>query len=121
MKTHKKSHILLLTGLLVADGLFLSLTSPTRVASFWLIVGFGFVLWTLYEGLKVVLWALSSYFPAVESYKRRVARLITSCCGLLLALQSAGQLSGRDITVLFCLALLGYLYMYYLQRGQRAV
>lgn len=108
--THKNS--LLLFGLVAVDSLFFGFTSPTRVSSPLLIVGFSLVVATLYGSLRLALSIAGVYSPWFRRQKRPVAYL-TGLLGVTLALQSIGQLTLRDVVVLMVLsAVLGLYYEY---------
>ena len=96
--------------LLAADSLFFSLTNPQKVASWLLIVGILLFLASFYYGLLGVLAAARWYgFPAGRR-PRRFAKVLAVVIGSLVALQSIGELSSRDIWVLVPLGVIAYLY-----------
>jgi hypothetical protein len=103
-----------LTGLLViAAGLFFGLSDPSNVPSFALITGFVLLVVVLYQVTYGLLTVVSWYglLPA-KAPRRRLAVAVTGLVGCVLALQSSGQLSNRDILVLIPLVLGIYLYTY---------
>ncbi len=99
--THKK--IVMIGGLATVDALFFGLTNPARVPSLWLIVGYGFVVATLYAGLRLVLSVGGVYSPWFQRQGRPVG-YTTGVLAAVLALQSIGQLSLRDVVVLLVLS-----------------
>ncbi len=99
-------------ALLAADCLFFSFTSPQKVASWFLIVGVLLFIISLYY-LFVCLLHLARWY-GLPSGKRpqRLAKLVVGLLGSLVALQSIGELSSRDVLVLLPLGFIAYLYSY---------
>ncbi len=101
------------TGLLVVDLLFFTLTNPERLPSFAWIIGLVLLAATLYSLLYAVLGVADWYGLPLGWHRRRLAGMLVGLtCGLL-ALQSVGELSTRDILVVLPLALIAYLYSSY--------
>lgn len=114
MKIVSRSQFWRLTGLLVADSILFATTDPQEVPSLVLIVGFLLFTATAYCLIRAFLTALSVYgvLPS-SSHRRRLARVITGLFAGLVALQSIGQLSSRDVLVLLPLTIMAYLYVTY--------
>jgi len=113
MKIAAHPKIIRVGSLVVADALFFSLTNPMKVASWLLIVGFGLAAISLYYCLRGAVRVASWYgLPVSRRYQRRVAEVAGILIGLL-ALQSIGQLSPRDVAVLLPLLLVAYLHSSY--------
>jgi len=113
MKISSHPEIIRAGSLLAADALFFSLTNPLKVASWLLIAGFGLAAATLYYFLRSAVRVASWYgLPVSRRQQRRVAEVAGILIGLL-ALQSIGQLSPRDVLVLLPLLLVTYLYSSY--------
>jgi phosphoglycerol transferase MdoB-like AlkP superfamily enzyme len=96
-------------GLLIADLVFFGITDPKEIEPIFLIFGFGLLLVNVYYLLFALQKAVGVYVPAIA--KQRNLRFgVLSCLGVLLALQSIGQLSGRDLVLvpLATLVLLAY-------------
>ena len=106
-------HSWLIATLLGVDLLFFGLTNPANAPSFALIVGFILFALTLYlvvQGLfKLGVW----YGFAFSERQRRFARIVTGVIAGAVALQSMGQLSGRDLLVVLPFALIIYMYLSY--------
>jgi hypothetical protein len=98
--------------LLIADGLFFGLTDPARVVSTGLMVGFLLAVASLYY-LYGLLLAAGKLYGLSFGRPRRSAVFATGISAGLLALQSIGELSFRDILVLSPLALVLYVYLGY--------
>ncbi|HXR50150.1 MAG TPA: hypothetical protein VN778_03945 [Verrucomicrobiae bacterium] len=98
--------------LLAVDSLFFGLTSPQKVASWLLVVGVLLFLTSLYyfllAGLTVARW----YGLPTGKRPRRLAKVLVGTTGFLVALQSIGELSSRDVLVLLPLGVIVYLYSY---------
>lgn len=107
--------------LLIVDGLFFSVTNPVSAHAAILIVGFALVACTLYAFVDLSLRLGALYGITPTRHRKRVARVATGLCAGLIALQSIGQLSARDISVLFPLALVAYLYVSYGRAAQKTV
>ena len=100
-------------GLLVADGLFFGLTDPDKVPSLFLMIGFLLCAGTLYVLIRAILAASAWYGLPLNKHGSRLARVVTLAAGVLIALQSIGELGSRDILVLMPLTLVSYLYVSY--------
>lgn len=84
-----------------------------KIASIWLIVAFILAAATLYYSLRGLLVVIRWYGVPVSPKSKRIALVLTLVISSLLALQSIGQLSGRDIIVLMPLVCVAYLYRNY--------
>lgn len=100
-------------GLLASDVLFFVLTNPKTVAAPLLVVGFLLLTATIYILLKAGLWLGGLYGLPLGGHRQRLALFGTGVIGGLLALQSIGELTGRDVLVLLPLAVLLYVYLSY--------
>ena len=97
-------------ALAVIDTIFFTSTNPTRVSAVILIIALCLVTASLYVFLRslVVLSGLMGlHLPGL----RRFARYGTGVLGVIIALNSIGELTVRDVTILIPLALILYLYM----------
>lgn len=120
MKLVSQPRFWLLFGLLCADGLLFSLSDPHKTPSFMLMIGFLLFIASLYYVLLGLLTISSWYGLSKTVHHKRLARMFTGLLGGLVALQSIGQLSTRDIFVLLPLAVLAYLYISYSQTSKHA-
>ncbi len=100
-------------ALLGVDIVFFSTTNPNRVPSALLIVGFLLVALSIYALLRLVLAIGSVYGLPVQGRGRRPALFLGVCAAVMLALQSLGELSLRDVIVLALLGLIAYVYTGY--------
>jgi hypothetical protein len=96
--------------LLVVDSLFFSFTNPQKVASWLLIVGVLLLLYSLYYALLGILAVAVWYGLPAGKQPARLAKVIVGMVGFLVALQSIGELSARDVLVLLPLGVIAYLY-----------
>lgn len=108
-----------MSGLLAADALLFGTTDPNSTVSFMLIVGFIMMSVTVYYLLKGLL-SLGRLYGLRVKKEIKLLRTMTALISGLLALQSIGQLSSRDILVLMPLTLLMYLYVAYTKSSRPA-
>ena len=113
MKRMFHKRILVIGGLIGLDSLFFGLTSPTKVPSILLIVGFLLLALTIYHLFRLFLVVISLYGLPTRDHAKRLARLFAGLVAGVLALQSIGELSLRDIMVLTPLAGILYAYLTY--------
>lgn len=109
----KRRKVWVVIVLLLADALFFSLTNPSSVSSVVLIVAFALLLVTLYVLLELGITGIGLYIPGLKQQRRRLAFALTIVLGILLALQSTGQLSSRDALVIIPLGIVLYIYLTY--------
>ena len=116
MKQIRYRSNLLSSGLLMTDGLFFGLTSPSSVAPALVLVGFGLLVlttyWLFYNLQKIV----ALYAPWL-SRQRKLSVSLTGGLASLLALQSVGQLTARDVLIIPLAEVALYAYFGY---GKRA-
>lgn len=108
----KRLHFWRITGLLAADALVFGATNPSDTVSFMLIVGYILLCITLYYLLDGIL-SLTRLYGIPLRHKKRFLRTLILLASGLIALQSIGQLSFRDVLVLAPLTTLFYLYVAY--------
>lgn len=98
--------------LLVADAVLFTGTNARTAPSYMLVVGFILLMATVY-----VLWgglfALAALYGFKVKRRGRFAFYLTCLVGMVVALQSIGELSPRDVAVLLPLAVIAYLYSSY--------
>ena len=108
----KRLHFWRVSGLLLADMLLFGLTDPAETPSFMLIIGFLLLSATLYYVFDGVFSFMRLYgLPA--RHRRRLLRAAALLASGLVALQSMGQLSLKDILILTPLTGLMYFYIAY--------
>ena len=105
-------------GLLAADLLFFGLTDSTKVSSPLIMIGYLLAVATIFS-LFLGLSSLLRLYGLPIKRQKRVAAYLTLVTGLLLALQSTGQLGTRDLAVIMPLALISYAYINYAKNLRR--
>ncbi len=101
-----------LAALLIIDvGLFGN-TDPQNVASYALIVAFLLLLATIYQ-MTLALFTVAKLYGVNIKRSPQLSAGLAGLIGVLVALQSVGELSPRDALVLLPLVGLGYLYIFY--------
>jgi hypothetical protein len=103
----------LIIGLIAADMLVFGMGNPHSAASWVLIVGYLLLVANFYVLMLGLVKLVSWYGLPVRSHRRRFVRITTGVFGGLIALQSVGQFSGRDLVVVVPLVVLAYLYFSY--------
>lgn len=110
---HKRWYIAALIG---ADLVMFGGTNPSKVPSMALFLGFLLLIANFYVLLLAALRLVSWYGVSPGRHRKRFIRVTAGVFGGLVALQSIGELSGRDVLVLLPLALLAYMYLSYGRR-----
>lgn len=100
-------------ALVAVDILFFGITDPARAPSLLLMAGFLLLTYTLYVFLSLVVVIADHNGLSLGRHRHRYVAVIASIVAMLIALQSMGELGGRDIIVLIPLAFLSYLYISY--------
>jgi hypothetical protein len=102
-------HFQMVVAIFIADGLFFSLTKPSTASSLVLIAGFGLLVLTSYLITRFVFGLVSLFVPVIAKQKH-IEVVVSAIFGVLVALQSLGQLSLRDFIVVVVFA--GFIYLY---------
>ena len=100
--------------ILILDGLFFGLTDPNKINSIFLIVGFVLFAVSLYVLTQIILDFMIKLGFKMKN-RRKIAVFIAVLACLLLALQSIGQLTDRDVLIIVPLAALLYIYATYIR------
>jgi len=114
MKKHHKRKLLRLAVLFVADALFFSLVNPQKVYAVVIIVGFVLLGLTIYALLDFLLALAERIVPFSLHTKKRIALAATLVISLLIAMQSIGQLTVKDILAVIPLVIVLSFYFSYL-------
>lgn len=117
-QTVKKVHFWRIGGLLLADALVFGLINPRETVSFMLIVGYVLLCASLYYLFDGIL-SLGKLYGVPLTHKKRFLRTAIILVSGIIAFQSIGQLSPRDILVLAPLSVLLYMYIAYARGGRR--
>ena len=118
MQKHYKK-IARLLGVLVVDGLFFSLVNPLSAHALIIVLGFGLLVLTIYLSIDLLLGLAQRVVAFSAGLRRRLLDASTMLAGLLLAMQSIGQLALRDLLVIMPLVAVLAFYVSY-QRKQNA-
>jgi hypothetical protein len=105
-------------ALFIVDVLFFSRTNSNKVPSYLLMAGFILVVATIYQGVYLLL-SIGRFYGIPVAHKKRMSGYISGVIGILLALQSVGELGLRDVLVIIPLALIAYLYTTYNKINKR--
>lgn len=108
---HKHKKLWQLTCLLAIDSLFFTLTNPNTVTSAVLAVGFILMVVTIYVVVRLLLVLPRFYGLDVISKAPGLAGFITVILAVVLALDSTGQLSSKDMAVIVPLTAISYVYL----------
>jgi len=103
----------LIIGLVALDGAFFMLTDPRQVASIVIIIGFLLLSLTLYLLISRLCVASQLYGLPFGRQSHRIALFGTGVIAGLIALQSIGELTVRDMLVAVPLSTVMYLYFSY--------
>ena len=101
-----------LMALVVLDSIIFGGSNAKMVASFMLAIGFILLLATVYQVFHGIL-SLGRLYGLRLKRQNRFALYITGVTGIVIALQSIGELTLRDVVVLLPLAGIAYLYSSY--------
>lgn len=112
-KSHRKWPLL---ALLAADLAVFGATSPQSAPSIVLFIGFLLLTATFYVLLLGTLRLVAWYGISPGSRRKRFVRLTAGVFSGLVALQSIGELSSRDVLVALPLAFIAYIYLSYGRR-----
>ena len=107
---HHRSRKLII--LFIIDSLLFGTSNSQKVPSVMLIIGFVLLMVTAYQVYKLLLSLLNLYGLGFRQ-QSRLAAYLTLFTGLLVALQSIGQLAPRDVLVLMLLSVIAYFYSGY--------
>lgn len=114
MKKHTKQKLLRLAMLFVADALFFSLVNPNKVYAVVIIVGFALLALTIYAPIDFLLALAERIVPFSLHTKKRIALATTLVLSLLIAMQSIGQLTIKDVLAVIPLVIVLSFYFSYL-------
>jgi hypothetical protein len=111
-----KKRVIPVLILLVLDGLFFGFTNPNSINSVYLIVGIILVGITFFGFLDLMLYILTRSGLNLR-HRKKLALYLTAMFVVLLALQTIGQLTFRDVIVIVPLVSLLYIYLTYVRSG----
>ncbi|HSW37342.1 MAG TPA: hypothetical protein VLG37_03180 [Candidatus Saccharimonadales bacterium] len=111
MKYLKNPKIIWVLALLAVDVLFFLNTDPFKIASPLIIVGFLLLSLNIYWFFRALISLLALYIAPLKRHQARPARILTITASLLIAMQTIGQLSLKDVLALLPIVLIGYIYL----------
>jgi hypothetical protein len=106
-------HVWMVLMLVVVDGTFFSITNPNKGSSLMLIAGFLLVAATLYFIFNRLFKVISLYGFSKENRYRRFAFYFTGVLAGLLALQTIGELTLKDVIIFIPMTCILYFYLSY--------
>lgn len=110
----KHAKVVTFLAIFIVNILFFSLTNPNKVNSVYLILGFVLLTILIYSLLDIFLLLIGKSGLRLKN-TNRIAGFIAVLIGLLIALQSIGQLTLIDVIVVLPLWLIGYVYLTYIK------
>jgi hypothetical protein len=113
---HAKRRLIRLLLLFVVDVTFFSLINPVKAYAVVIIIGYVLLVMTLYVLIDFLLALGERIIPFSHSTKRRIAQATTLVLGLLIAMQSIGQLTPKDVLAVIPLIIVLSLYFSYMFR-----
>lgn len=112
LKVLKQKSVWRLLALLLLDTLLFGSVNASEAATHIVILGFALLVLTVYYLFYNLILFVSLYGLKVKR-KHQLALYSTIVTGVLVALQSTGELGTRDVWVLLPLVILGYFYSTY--------
>jgi hypothetical protein len=102
--------------LLLVDCLFFGFFGP-QSSAFIVIPALLLVILNIYALVKVLLYVVGRFVTIKQQVVRRITVILTGSVSILLALQSIGQLTLRDVLTLIPLMVVLYFYLSYTRRS----
>jgi hypothetical protein len=116
VKQHTKRKLFRLAALFIFDALFFSLVNPIQTHAAVVFVGFALLVLTLYVLIDFLLAVSERIIPFSPHTKRRMALATTLVLSLLIAMQSIGQLTVKDVLAVIPLIIVLSVYFSYMLR-----
>jgi hypothetical protein len=114
LQSHRTRKLIRLIVLFIGDGVFFSLINPVSVYSFVLVVGFALLALTMYALIDFFLALVERVVPFSSHTKKRIALASTLVLSLLIAMQSIGQLTSKDVLATIPLVIVLSFYFSYI-------
>ena len=109
-------HTVRLLLLIGVDVVFFSVIDPRNAASFVVVVGFLLLLATIYALLQVCMEQIGQRLGLSKDNSKKLVLLLTVFLGVVVGLQSIGQLSLRDLLAITPLIIVLYFYLSYFRQ-----
>jgi hypothetical protein len=119
VKQHTKRKLTKLAALFVVDILFFSLVNPIQSHAVVIFVGYLLLVITLYVLIDFLLAVSERIIPFSPHTKRRMALASTLVLALLIAMQSIGQLTVKDVLAVIPLVIVLSVYFSYMLKKQQ--
>ena len=100
-------------ALIAADCLVFTLVDPVSASATWLFSGYVLLGLTLFALARLLAEAFKSYGRRTYGLSKRLMYYGAATVVTLIGLQSVGQLTVRDVTMMAAFAVLAYLYISY--------
>jgi hypothetical protein len=105
--------------LIIIDVIYFKSVNTNQAPSCMIIIGFVLLVISFFYVIYTLL-GLAKLYGLNIRRRKRLSSYITALFGSMIALQSIGQLSPRDVAALLPLAIIGYLYSGYIKTsGQK--
>jgi hypothetical protein len=117
-KVIRPKHYLQYLGLFFVDILFYTLSNPNKDPSYMVIVGFVLLILSVYLIINLT-FALLHLYGLRMKRKKPLSLYLTGMVGLIIALQSVGELSPRDVLELLPIVIIGYAYTDYMRPNHK--
>jgi hypothetical protein len=100
--------------LFILDSIFFGLIDPNKVNSLFLLVGFILLGFSIYTFMRIIMFFLNKMGFKIKNGPK-IAGFTAGVACLLLVLQSIGQLSIIDVSIILPMFVLLYLYFTYIR------
>lgn len=122
LKKHLRHRHVVSLGVVVSlDSLLFMTSNPRNAPPLVLMAGFCLCIATMYYAARLGFAWLKLYGVPIGDHAKRLAAGFTAIAGSLLALQTMGQLSTRDIAILLPFVVLGYAYLRYTKSARQGL
>ncbi len=116
MKSHRIRKFMQLSALFVLDVLFFGLIDPAKAYAVVVIVGFGLLVATVYVIVDFLLLLIEKLAVITPMARKRLLSGATMLFALLVAMQSIGQLTVKDMFAIVPLVVVVAFYLSYQSR-----
>ena len=116
----RHKHIVSLGVICLLDILLFMMSNPRNAPPLILMIGFLLAVATLYYAIRLGLAVAKFYGVPLGGHAARVAVAMTAVSGSLMALQTMGQLTVRDVVILLPFLVLAYGYFNYAKTASKA-
>ena len=111
--------LLRIAALLLVDSIFFGAINPRDTLAIVIVVGFALLVVTIYTIVDLLLVVAERVVRFKERTRHRILLSVTAVTGMLIAMQSIGQLTPRDVLAIVPLVLVGAFYVSYQKRDTK--